>query len=118
MNIIITGASRGIGKHIALNFAARGGHKIILISRNEEKLNLLCDQADKASELIPLPFDLESGDYDLLAKTIRQHSGEIHILINNAGALINKKFGHLSADDFDHMMNVNVKSAFLISQKG
>jgi NAD(P)-dependent dehydrogenase (short-subunit alcohol dehydrogenase family) len=116
MNIIITGASRGIGKHIALNIARRGGHKIIIISRNEEKLKALCDEAGNDSEITPISIDLVTADYKKLAREIRGHASEIHILINNAGALVNKKFGHLTSDDFDHMMNVNVKSAFLLSQ--
>ena len=116
MNIIITGASRGIGKHIAMNLASRGGHKVILISRNEEKLNSLCAEAGNNTELVPIPFDLEQGDYKALAKKIVKHTSEIHVLINNAGALVNKKFGHLTSDDFDHMMNINVKSAFLLTK--
>lgn len=116
MNIIITGVSRGIGKHLALNLAARGGHKIVLISRNEAKLKALCAEAGDKSELIAVPFDLENGDYGALSKELRQYISEIHVLINNAGALVNKKFGHLTSDDFDHMMNVNVKSAFLLTK--
>jgi len=116
MNIIITGASRGIGKYLTLNLAARGGHKLLLISRNEEKLKQVCEMAGNSSDLIAIPFDLEKGNYDTLAKMIRVNSAEIHVLINNAGALINKKFGHFTEDDFDHMMNVNVKSAFMLTQ--
>jgi len=117
MNIIITGASRGIGRQLALNLAGRSGHSIIVISRNEEKLNALCKEAGERSAMIPIAFDLAEGDYDALARDIRKHMSEIHILINNAGILINKKFGHLSASDFDTMMNVNVKSAFLLSKE-
>lgn len=113
MNIIITGASRGIGKYLAMDLAARGGHKIMLISRNEEKLNEIC-AGYSDGRLIPLVFDLERGDYQLLSKMVRGMMPEIHILINNAGALINKKFGHLTAADFEHLMNVNVRSAFLL----
>ncbi|MDT8394156.1 MAG: SDR family oxidoreductase [Bacteroidales bacterium] len=113
MNIIITGASRGIGKYLAMDLAARGGHKIMLISRNEEKLNEICARYSDG-RLIPLAFDLERGDYQLLSKMVRGVLPEIHILINNAGALINKKFGHLTAEDFGHLMNVNVRSAFLL----
>lgn len=113
MNIIITGASRGIGKYLAMDLAARGGHKIMLISRNEKKLNDICAEYSDG-RLIPLVFDLERGDYQLLSKMVRGMMPEIHILINNAGALINKKFGHLTAADFEHLMNVNVRSAFLL----
>jgi NAD(P)-dependent dehydrogenase (short-subunit alcohol dehydrogenase family) len=119
MNIIVTGASRGIGKELVLNFAKRGGHQIMAIARNEIKLLALkdlCLEHAPDVEIIPVVFDLENGDYDLLARKVRGIFPEIHILINNAGALVNKKFGHLTADDFDHLMNVNVKAAFLLSQ--
>ena len=116
MNLIVTGASRGIGRNIVLNLATRGGHKIIAISRNEEKLNSLCNEAGSSSEVLPIPFDLENGDYEKLAIEIRKNMSEIHVLINNAGALVNKKFAKLTAEDFNHLMNANVRSAFMISQ--
>lgn len=116
MNIIITGASRGIGRQLALKLAATGPHKIILISRNEQKLHDICNEAGAVSELIPLAFDLEHGDYESLSVQIRNLMSEIHILVNNAGALVNKKFSRLNKEDFEHLMNVNVRSAFLLSQ--
>lgn len=116
MNIIITGASRGIGKQLALNLAARGGHQIIILSRNEQKLMEVAEQADSSSKVIPMAFDLSEGDHESLGKVIRKHFSEIHALVNNAGALVNKKFSQLSIADFDHMMKVNVRSAFLLSQ--
>lgn len=116
MNIIITGASRGIGKQLALFFAAQNEHNVILIARSKEKLENICDQSGD-STLIPIAFDLEKGDYKSLSKQVRGHFSEIDILINNAGALINKKFSKLTADDFDHLMNVNVRSAFLLSRE-
>ena len=116
MNIIITGASRGIGRQLALNLAGREGNKVIAISRNEKKLNSLRNEVADASKLIPVPFDLQQGNYDDLAIDIRRHFSEIHVLVNNAGVLINKKIAKLTADDFDLMMNINVKAAFLLSQ--
>jgi NAD(P)-dependent dehydrogenase (short-subunit alcohol dehydrogenase family) len=92
MNIIITGASR------------------------LQKLKSYCEKNKTLSEIVTLPFDLENGDYETLSTEIRSHMQDIHILVNNAGALVNKKFGHLTSEDFDHMMNVNVKSAFLLTQ--
>jgi NAD(P)-dependent dehydrogenase (short-subunit alcohol dehydrogenase family) len=116
MNIIITGASRGIGKQLALNLAARGGHQIIILSRNEQKLMEVAGQADSSSKVIPMAFDLSEGDHESLGKAIRKHFSEIHALVNNAGVLVNKKFSQLSIADFDQMMKVNVRSAFLLSQ--
>lgn len=119
MNIIITGASRGIGKETVLKLAGSGNHCILAIARNKEKLEKLRDDCVRrfpASEVIPLAFDLELGNYKALAGQILDHFSEIHVLINNAGTLVNKKFGHLTEEDFDHMMNVNVKSAFMLTK--
>jgi short-subunit dehydrogenase len=115
MNIIVTGASRGIGKHLALTLSETGKHNIILISRNEKKLLEIC-RASGDKSMIPIAFDLVNGNFSDLSKKIRDLMPEINILINNAGALVNKKFGHLSIDDFDHMMKANVRSAFLLSK--
>lgn len=116
MNIIITGASRGIGKEVAIQLANSGENRVIAIARNEKKLNALKKEVNDPTRVIPIAFDLRTGDYELLSKEIRGHFSEIHVLINNAGTLINKKISRLSADDFDLMMDVNVKSAFLLIQ--
>ncbi len=117
MNIIITGASRGIGKELALELAARGGHRILVLARDKDRLEDIRREASGTSEVIPFPFDLEFGDFDSLSKQVRGHISEIHVLVNNAGALVNKKFSQLSPTDFDHLMNVNVKAPFLISRE-
>lgn len=119
MNIIITGASRGIGKEIVKKLAARGKHSIVAIARSKDKLDKLKEECTKQfpdSDVIPISFDLERGNYKALVGQILDHFSEIHVLINNAGALINKKFGHLTSEDFDHLMNVNVKSAFMLTK--
>jgi short-subunit dehydrogenase len=115
MNIIITGASRGIGKHLAITLAESKKHKIILISRNEERLNEICRESGN-DNMIPIAFDLVNGEYSDLSKRIRNLMPEINILINNAGSLINKKFGQLTAEDFDYLMHANVRSAFLLTK--
>jgi len=116
MNIIITGASRGIGKQLALILARREGNRVIAIARSEEKLNSLQNELPDSSCIIPIPFDLRNGDFEDLGLKVRAHFSEIHVLVNNAGALINKKISQLSGDDFDLMMEVNVKAAFMLSQ--
>ncbi len=116
MNIVITGASRGIGRQVALILAEKEGNRVIAISRNKEKLNSLKNELSDPSRLIALPFDLQGGDFEALGVEIRGHFSEIHVLVNNAGVLINKKISQLRAGDFDQMMDVNVKAPFLLSQ--
>ena len=116
MNIIVTGASRGIGRQLVLNLAGREGNTVMAIARNKEMLNSLRSDMPGNTRIIPVPFDLRNGDFEVLAKDIRGHFSEIHALVNNAGALVNKKISKLTADDFDLMMDVNVKAAFMLTQ--
>ena len=120
MNIIITGASRGIGYQIVKAFATENGHSIVAISRNVEKLEKLkseCEAIGSTSRVFPFPFDLETGDYTTeVIPFVVQKIEKVDILINNAGLLINKPFQDLTGDDFDRTFSVNVKSVFLLVQ--
>jgi len=116
MNIIVTGASKGIGFEIVRGFASREKCKIIAIARNENALFRLRDECNTSfpeSMVIPIIFDLTVSAYrtELLPR-IEKHFNRIDILINNAGKMINKPFETLSEYEFDNLMDVNVKSAF------
>ena len=106
MNIIITGASKGIGREIAKKIASENEHRVIAIARSADKLNSLRKEVPDPELLIPIVFNLREGDYEALAIEIRKHFSEIHALVNNAGALINKKIAQLSIADIDLMMDV------------
>ncbi|MGE0076556.1 MAG: SDR family NAD(P)-dependent oxidoreductase [Bacteroidales bacterium] len=116
MNIVITGASRGIGFEIARLFAARENNNIFAIARSEQKLKDLknaCIKENIQAHLYPIVFDLEQTDKieSVLVPQIKQHVGKIDILINNAGLLVNKPFEHLGVDDINRMVNVNYIAA-------
>jgi len=116
MNIIVTGASKGIGLDIVRILAASDKCKIIAIARSESALFRLRDECNAAypeSIVIPIVFDLTVSAYrtELLPR-IEKHFNRVDILINNAGKLINKPFETLSEYEFDNLMDVNVKSAF------
>ena len=120
MNIIVTGASRGIGKELVKLFAQESGHDIIAISRNEKLLDDLsneCRGFKSASTVYAIPFDLGSGNIkNELIPEIQNKITSVDILINNAGYLVNKSVEDLSGEDFDQLFNVNVKSVFLLVQ--
>ena len=99
MNILITGASNGIGYDTALRFAEKEGNKVVAIARNKNNLQELSNRSrDKKGEIIPLQFDLRSGDYSRLQDEIAK-LGHLDILINNAGQLVNKPFNDLTDDE-------------------
>lgn len=111
MNIIVTGASRGIGYALAGIFSQDPQNKVIGIAR--EKAGLMKLRQPGRKNLHILPFDLLLGDYinELIPEVIT-FTSEIDILVNNAGMLINKPFDLLKDEDFDMMFDSNVKSAF------
>ncbi len=99
MDIIITGASRGIGRELVKILAGQG-HRVLACARSGEKLRELQAEMGETAEVIPLMVDLASPEsYDAVAKTIKQHALKPAVLINNAGYLVNKPFDDLLADD-------------------
>jgi 3-oxoacyl-[acyl-carrier protein] reductase len=116
MDIIVTGASRGIGREL-VKILAGEGHRVLACARSGKKLFELQAEAGEAAQIIPLAIDLGSPEsYELVAKTVKQLELEPSILINNAGYLVNKPIEELHANDFEQAFNINVKAVFLLVQ--
>lgn len=119
MNVVITGASKGIGSAIVQAFAKSGAVKIIGISRNYKQLCLLKEECShiSMSEFIPLAYDLQQmmQNEPQLPGLIRQHVSRIDILINNAGILVNKPFDQIAPDEITRTFEINyIAPALLI----
>ena len=121
MNIIVTGASRGIGFELVKIFSHSQDNRIIAISRNDKKLKALsveCNGAGTGSEVISLPFDLsglEDIEKDLKVK-ILSHFNHLDILVNNAGYLVRKPFNSLDIGEIRKCMDVNFIAPMLLIQ--
>ncbi len=120
MNIVVTGASRGIGYELVKLLSADPANTIIAVSRNKQKLDQLkteCLSANVSSKVIPIVFDINNEDaikdfiFDL-----KQHVSSVTILINNAGAIVNKPFTEISVTDLEYIYNVNVFSVVRLIQ--
>jgi len=119
MNIVITGASRGIGFELAKKFVTEG-HHVIALARSKNKLKKLkdvCRELNRESKLIPISFDLLSENLkELFGKLVSKHFTRVDILVNNAGMLSHKSFHDFTEDEFDRLYAVNVKAPFFIIQ--
>lgn len=104
--IVITGASKGIGRATALQLSTLG-HRIIALSRSEVLLHSLSEQST-GGEIVPVSCDL-STDQDQ-NKIMRSLEGieKIDGLIHNAGALINKPFMDTTIEDWQFQLDVNL----------
>lgn len=115
MNIVLTGASSGIGFEAALEFTLNNDNKVVCIARSADKLRKLLEIAKGINPdctLLPVEFDIVNDDYDALVPFLKERLGQVDILINNAGALINKPFLETSAADLANMFESNVMGHF------
>lgn len=120
MNIVITGASSGIGFETALEFALDSKNKVVCIARSADKLRKLLEIAKGINPdcvLLPVEFDLVNDDYAALIPFLTKRLGTIDILINNAGSLINKPFTETTTADLAEMLESNVISHFKMIQQ-
>ena len=109
MKVIITGASRGIGFEMVKQFLSNG-HQVMAISRNKVKLIKL----EKLGAKI-LAFDLANEDFSPLIDAVKSF-GNIDILINNAGLLVNKSLSKMTNEDIKNVYNVNVFSIIKLTR--
>jgi NAD(P)-dependent dehydrogenase (short-subunit alcohol dehydrogenase family) len=111
MNIVITGASSGVGFEAVLELILSGKHKVIALARSENKLSRLLEIAlglNPECVLYPVAFDIVHDDYDSLLQFIASRfDNQVDVLINNAGVLINKPFLQLLETDFVEMLQSN-----------
>jgi NAD(P)-dependent dehydrogenase (short-subunit alcohol dehydrogenase family) len=111
MNIIITGASSGVGFEAVIELILSGSHKVIALARSQDKLERLLEIAHGLNpdcQLFALKFDIVHDDYGGLQQFIASHfDNRVDVLINNAGVLINKPFIDLLESDFVEMLQSN-----------
>ncbi|SMC77137.1 SDR family oxidoreductase [Moheibacter sediminis] len=113
-NIIITGASRGIGRELA-KIHLLNGNNVLAISRNAEKLEEL-KMFENNSQFRFLSLDL--ADYNSLNQITQaiQDWNKVDVLYNNAGLLVNKPFAEITESDIDYSIDVNYKGPFRLIQ--
>jgi 3-oxoacyl-[acyl-carrier protein] reductase len=109
---IVTGASRGIGRAIAIRLAV--DHGVIAVARDRERLEELSQEiASSGGECLPLPIDLTSP-----AQIDAALEGVVaDVLVNNAGVITRKPFTKLTPADWHEMMDVNVNALYHVTQK-
>lgn len=120
MNIIITGATGGIGFALAQKFCQNENLKIIGIARNKSKLERIADQINKTSKntnFFPIVFDLNDiENFSTLKVEIQKIFTQIDVLINNVGILVNKPFEVTDLADMESTFRTNFYSPYFLIQ--
>lgn len=118
-SVVVTGASSGMGRAIALDFAKEGA-TVIAVARRKERLEELSAEADQlAGKILPFPGDISSEEVnekmiDFAVKTC----GKLDILVNNAGIMDEfKPIGEVSNDLWERVMKVNLNGPMYAMRK-
>ena len=110
--MVITGASSGLGRHLALHFSSKG-YSIAAIARSKDKLDALAEEAAKGGGSPVGCYQCDVANKDAVRATVASilaDMGPIEVLINNAAAGHDgKPFWELSLDDVDRCIDVNLK---------
>ena len=111
---LVTGATGGIGGQIAKDLAANGA-EVIITGRNETTLSKLANELGEKAKTIACDLSKQSEVETLIAKA-EETAGKVDILINNAGLTKDTLMMRMRPEDWDEVLNVNLKAAFILSK--
>ena len=111
---LITGATRGIGKAICLALATRGANIVATARSAEAQQSLAADIESHGSQALVVGCDVaKEGDIEEMVNKAHATFGKIDIVVCNAGVLLQSTVAETSTEDWDNLMNVNLRGVFL-----
>lgn len=115
---IVTGASRGIGRAIALELASQGARVVVNYSGSVEKAKQVVEEIQaNGGEAIAVQADVANGEsVQQLMQTALETYGSIDILVNNAGITRDNLLMRMKDDEWDDVINTNLKGVFLCTK--
>ena len=115
---LVTGASRGIGRAIALRLAAEGANVVVNYNANADAANEVAQairSTGAEAEVVQADVSV-APDVDRLVQAALGKFGRIDVLVNNAGITRDTLIMRMSEDDWDAVIDTNLKSAFLVTK--
>ena len=115
---LVTGASRGIGKEIALELARQGADVIVNFAGNEAKAQEVVEQiVSLGRKALAIRCDVaNSEDVSAMMKTVIEAFNKIDILVNNAGVTRDNLLMRMKEEEWDSVINTNLKGVFLCTK--
>lgn len=116
--VLVTGASSGIGLHLAEVLAAAGA-RVALAARRADRLDAACAGIrEKGGTCLPVALDVTSRDSIVAAlDKVEGELGPLSALVNNAGVVVSKPFFEHTEADWDHVVDTNLKGAWMMARE-
>ena len=116
--VFVTGGSRGIGKAIALKYAENGYNVVINYVSENTNIDELKDEFDKYSiESLIVKADVSKAEeVESVVKQAIEKFGKIDVLVNNAGITRDTLLMRMKEEDFDKVIEINLKGTFLVTK--
>ena len=111
---VITGAGSGIGEAIAKALSQHGVN-IALAGRNEEKLQIVAQQLETETKVIPTDVT-QKDSVDQMLQVVKGHYGKVDIVVNSAGQSLSSKITDYDVEQWDTMIDVNLKGTLYVLQ--
>jgi len=115
---LVTGGSRGIGREVAIALGSEGAEVYVNYVSNVQKAEETCAAIEqKGGKAIPVKFDIGNpSETETAVEAILKEKKAVHVLVNNAGITRDGLMMRYSLEDWDQVINTNLRGAFLTSQ--
>jgi NAD(P)-dependent dehydrogenase (short-subunit alcohol dehydrogenase family) len=115
---LVTGASSGIGAHLAAALAKAGARVAVAARRQQQLDQVAAEICTAGGEAFAVKLDVaDAASIEQAFDTIEAHWGTVDLLINNAGIADPKRFLEVSVADFDQLTHINYRGAWLVAQQ-
>jgi len=115
---LVTGASRGLGRSIALELAGKGANVVVNYAGSKDKAEEVVEEIKGLGrESFAIQADVSSEEaVKNMVKKVINHFGQLDILVNNAGITKDNLLMRMKEEEFDDVMNINLKGVFLCTK--
>ena len=116
--VIVTGASRGIGRSTALSLANEGA-QVALLSRDQAALEEVASEVTRVGgRALVFPVDFaDSSSVPALASSLLAQLESVHALVNNAGTFLEQDLAEMTDDELRHVLDVNLMAPFVLTRE-